>query len=216
MSFENAMKSLNLEELDYDIDTVKKTYDLNQLANLKQEIELKLSYMFDRLKNELHADMNTKLVTEDGFPRNDINVVQIRLVRVRIIRLRNDLKTVIGLLQSKISKRFKQVNAGVPVTDLKKSNFDTLIAFATVKEVASSGPADKAGLQVDDRILRFGTIDVTNHQHLNNLAPVVRENIGKTVEIVVQRRDARSILKLSPSNNWNGRGLLGCRLVEIK
>ncbi|VEU23537.1 DEKNAAC104714 [Brettanomyces naardenensis] len=218
MSFENAMKDLNMKAVDYDLEVVRAEYDLGQLTGLKKEIESSLVGLFDKLTKELGTDMDAKVVTADGFPRNDLDIVQVRLVRVQIIRLRNDLKEILGLLETKVAERFQEINSGHATGSDKTVDLTQLIPFATVEELAVSGPADEAGLRVGDRILRFGNVDVTNHRSLLNLAPVVRNNVGGKVEIVVQREESedRLVLELSPSNSWGGRGLLGCKLVEIK
>ena len=46
------------------------------------------------------------LVTPDGFPRSDLDVVTIRLLRIRIIRLRNDDRKVIHLLDDRMAQEF--------------------------------------------------------------------------------------------------------------
>lgn len=50
MSFEQGMKNLNLNTIDYDINEIK-NYDLNKLNEIKIKIELNLSNLFDKLTN---------------------------------------------------------------------------------------------------------------------------------------------------------------------
>lgn len=48
MSFEQGMKNLNLNTIDYDINEIK-NYDLNKLNEIKIKIEFNLSDLFDKL-----------------------------------------------------------------------------------------------------------------------------------------------------------------------
>lgn len=220
MSFVNVMKYLNLQVTDFDL-VAAKSYSLEKLYTLKNHIEQSLEQLFSQLK-ALNVDMNTKLVTKDGFPRNDLDVLQVRLVRVQIIRLRNDLKEAIDIIDCKLKERFQKINSGTINCNHMNTNhqvqFASLVAFAAIENVELNSPAAVAGLESGDKILKFGYVDVTNHRHLQNLAPIVKNNVGGIIETVVEKEKSnnRVLLKLSPSTNWGGRGLLGCKITEIK
>lgn len=81
--------------------------------------------------------METSLITHDGFPRSDINVLEIRNARVKIIRLRNDLNAIINELSEKMQSQFYNSNKESESNDLG-------IPFAKVTEVVANSPADKA------------------------------------------------------------------------
>lgn len=204
MSFAKAMKDLNLEACDYDMVIVRSEYEIEDLDQLKTAIESQLGLLFDKLRG-LSADMDTPL-TVDGFPRADIDVVQVRLVRVRIIRLRNDLKEVLGLLEEKVATRFNEIDSSLPARDALQ-----LVPFATISEVTPGGPAEEDGLHVGDRVLKFGRINVTNHRALANIPSQVA--VGRPVEVIVDRAGQQITIELTP-RQWSGRGVLGCRLVE--
>lgn len=136
--------------------------------------------------------MDTSLITIDGFPRSDIDIVEIRTTRINIIKLRNDLKAVIGLLESKLEEQFgfqgQQASS-------KSENLNARVPFAVVTEIISDSPAYKSvsisltiipdtfftnyqlkGLKVDDKICLFGEIDATNHKDLSVLPSFVKNN----------------------------------------
>ncbi|KAG7892114.1 hypothetical protein KL905_003554 [Ogataea polymorpha] len=54
--------------------------DLAQLANLRSRIEAQIDTLHARLYAQ-NADMDTPLVSDDGFPRSDIDVVQPKLAQ---------------------------------------------------------------------------------------------------------------------------------------
>ena len=107
-SFQGLMRSLNLDSEQFkeydDIDF--ESLNFIQLSHVKDEIENQLNILFDLLRHKYNADMDTPLVTPDGFPRSDLDVVTIRLLRIRIIRLRNDDRKVIHLLDDRMAQEF--------------------------------------------------------------------------------------------------------------
>jgi 26S proteasome non-ATPase regulatory subunit 9 len=50
--------------------------------------------------------------------------------------------------------------------------------FARVNSVVASSPAESAGLKAGDSIVKFGTVDWTNHEKLSKVAEVVSQNEG--------------------------------------
>ena len=85
-SFQGLMRSLNLDSEQFkeydDIDF--ESLNFIQLSHVKDEIENQLNILFDLLRHKYNADMDTPLVTPDGFPRSDLDVVTIRLLRIRL------------------------------------------------------------------------------------------------------------------------------------
>ena len=76
-----------------------------ELSKYRKELDEDLSFLFSYLKNTLHADMDTPLLSGDGFPRSDIDIVQVRLCRVKIIKLQNDYKWISETLLDKMQKQ---------------------------------------------------------------------------------------------------------------
>ena len=48
--------------------------------------------------------------------------------------------------------------------------------FAKVNSVAPNSPADRATLKPGDKVLRFGSVNWTNHERLSQVARVVQQN----------------------------------------
>ncbi|CAK9435601.1 uncharacterized protein LODBEIA_P03280 [Lodderomyces beijingensis] len=222
--FQGLMNSLNLDADQFkQYDPAKfSAFTFQQLSNLKLEIESQLRILFNLLQQKYNADMDTPLVTKDGFPRSDIDVVTIRLIRVQIIRLRNDYKELLKILDSKIEQEFARRQSEAPSADVEGSNAagaekrGYTIPFAQVKEVIPGSPASAAGLEEGDAMVLFDeNIHALNHNKLQSLVERIKSRIGQDIEVQVQRLGRVETLVLRPTNDWEGQGLLGCRIIPI-
>ncbi|CAI7661342.1 hypothetical protein PCG10_004686 [Penicillium crustosum] len=204
-----------------------------ELMQEKERIEAELSALSSVLQSH-GVRMTSSLTTFDGFPRDDIDIAQVRTTRVRIIHLRNDHKEVMQLIEKGVHAHFANIqntqSAG-PTTNginvrpaMQSSTNNTALGtpFAKVNSVVSGSPADQAGLKVGDAIRSFGNINWLNHERLSKVAQVVQENEGRAVSVKVSRKDEGNTdtttefdLQLTPRQNWGGRGLLGCHLVPL-
>lgn len=189
--------------------------------------------------------MNTSLTTFDGYPRPDIDVAQIRTTRARIIRLKNDYKTLMARIETGLHDHHANAaaSAAAATTTTAIASSDTQgrtatgtagttqghgfaaaaveAPFAKVNSVVPSSPAEAAGLQTGDKIVRFGHVNWMNHEKLSKLAQVVQQNEGQAITVKVLRSAAvgsgsESIeVQLVPRHNWGGRGMLGCHLLPL-
>ncbi|KAK2592042.1 putative 26S proteasome regulatory subunit [Conoideocrella luteorostrata] len=183
------------------------------------------------LINTQHGvNMDTPLLTRDGFPRSDIDVPQIRTTRAQIIRLRNDYKDLMANIEKYLHEHFASMegdNGAVPGGGtsvpqvLPDSHTDGLDEpFAKVNTVAAGSPADHAGLKEGDELRNFGFVNKTNHDNLKKVAECVQGNEGRNIFIKVsraagfaQRQELR--LSLTPVRDWGGRGMLGCHILQL-
>ncbi|EMG49751.1 NAS2 Probable 26S proteasome regulatory subunit p27 [Candida maltosa Xu316] len=220
INFNGLMKSLNFDSEEFkdyqDVDF--DSYTFTQLSHVKLEIESQLNRLFDLLKQKYNADMDTPLVTPDGFPRSDIDVVSIRLIRIRIIRLRNDDKQIIHLLDEKMADEFArrrdETGSSMDIDIEPTREIVYSIPFARVGDVVENGPAFNSGLRTGDEIVLFDNdIHAANNNKLRSL--VTRVVPDKEINVDVNRGGERVSLKLIPSNNWEGQGLLGCHLIPM-
>lgn len=81
-----------------------------ELCHLRKQLDNDLSVLFEYLQKTLNADMNTLLLTIDGFPRSDIDVAQIRICRAKIIKLQNDYKWISETLLDKLQQQLQKNN----------------------------------------------------------------------------------------------------------
>ncbi|SCU94564.1 LAME_0F07954g1_1 [Lachancea meyersii CBS 8951] len=184
-----------------------------EVFDLKTEIENELSTLFEKLESQ-GADLNSSLVTPDGFPRSDVDVLQVRLLRRSINMLRNDLSAVISRTQEIMASHFQKMEIKTQRIDSDNA-FDYRIPFALITEVVPGSPSQQAGLLAQDKIVRFANIHAGNHQSLSAVGSVVKNSEDSPLAIRILRGEKYHNLTLTPSNNWAGAGLLGCRLVRI-
>ncbi|KAJ3486866.1 hypothetical protein NLG97_g6528 [Lecanicillium saksenae] len=200
-----------------------------ELQQKKDNVEAELKALGGVLDSH-GVDMDTPLLTRDGFPRSDIDVAQIRTTRARIIRLKNDYKEIMAKVEKFLHEHF--ANAGEATENaptatagasgiLPDSETQSLDPpFAKVNSVAASSPAEAAGLKAGDEIRNFGYVNRGNHDGLKKVAECVQGNEGSNIFIrvsrpsgVASREELR--LTLTPRRNWGGRGLLGCHITPL-
>lgn len=181
--------------------------------------------------------MQTPLLTPDGYPRSDIDVAQIRTTRSKIIHLKNDYKWTMEKIEKGLHEHHENManqpaaasnTNGNSGTERSHVNGVTPIStassveapFAKVNSIAGSSPAEAAGLQVGDKVVKFGYVNWANHEKLARVAQVVQANEGREIQIRVLRADEQAAsrnldLVLTPRHNWGGRGMLGCHLLPL-
>ncbi|KAL2134897.1 hypothetical protein VTI74DRAFT_10532 [Chaetomium olivicolor] len=176
------------------------------------------------------VDMNTSLLTPDGFPRADIDVAQIRTTRARIIHLRNDWKDLMSVIERRLHEHFASLEDDDSETTAPASA-DALIPrdavperldqpFAKVNTVVDNSPAANAGLKPGDLIRNFGYVNHENHDGLKKVGECVQGNEGQNILVKVSRasggaRPQELRLTLTPRRNWGGRGMLGCHILPL-
>ncbi|KAG6881224.1 hypothetical protein C0993_002307, partial [Termitomyces sp. T159_Od127] len=177
------------------------------LIEKKSSIEEQIEGQISILKAN-DSTMQTPLVDADGFPRADIDVYAVRSARVRIIELRNDLDAITNDIAKALETIYNPAN--VPKDLESGSSNAELRPFAKVNNVAPESPAAEAGLQRDDLILKFGSLDhYACSSSLQPLAEVVSTNENKHIILKVLRSGQTVHLTLIPRNGWGGRGMLG-------
>ncbi|XP_039960638.1 26S proteasome non-ATPase regulatory subunit 9 isoform X1 [Bactrocera neohumeralis] len=199
----------------------------------KEAMESKISDYGNILVNNANVGMDGPLVDAEGFPRNDIDVYQVRQARQQIICLQNDYKSLMKEIEKQMHKLHSE--AAESQTQLLSTNTATLrleddnevpntsMSSASVEPpkkvivkinmISPGSPAEEAGLRVDDEILEFGTINSRNFQNnLTQIGDLVRHMQNKRVPLNVLRMGQHLDMILIPKS-WSGRGLLGCNII---
>ncbi|XP_069413898.1 26S proteasome non-ATPase regulatory subunit 9 [Ovis canadensis] len=199
--------------------------DIQELIRRKEEIEAQIKANYEVLESQKGIGMNEPLVDCEGYPRADVDLYQVRTARHNIICLQNDHKAVMKQVEDALHQlhaRDKEKQA----RDLAEAHREALSrdqsqglspaqAFAKVNSVSPGSPASIAGLQVDDEILEFGSVNTQNFQSLQNIGSVVQHSEGKPLNVTVMRRGEKHQLRLVPTR-WAGKGLLGCNIIPLQ
>ncbi|RKF62038.1 26S proteasome non-ATPase regulatory subunit 9 [Erysiphe neolycopersici] len=214
-----------------------KTEDLTfaQLQAKKDNLESEIRALGSVLDSH-NVDMKTPLLTTDGFPRADLDVSLIRTTRARINCLLNDLKELMVIIEQRIHAHFDKLSKddtleepscltadkSEPVLNLESSLHlkESLPPFAKVNSIVDESPAASAGLQVGDLIKNFGYVNITNHDGLKRLSECVQGSENQDVQVIILRpldslQRKELTLTLRPTQDWGGKGLLGCHVLPL-
>ncbi|XP_075882003.1 26S proteasome non-ATPase regulatory subunit 9 [Nelusetta ayraudi] len=194
--------------------------NVKNLIKRKDDIEEQIKAYYDVLEDQ-GVGLQGPLVDEEGFPRADVNLYQIRGARHNISCLQNDHKAIMVEIEEalhklhareKAKREQDEAEAQVEAMDLQATPPSP---FARVDAVTQGSPACGAGLRVGDEVVEFGSVNAGNFQNLQNIASVVQHSEGKPLHIVIMRAGQMTHISLTPKR-WSGRGLLGCNIVPIQ
>ncbi|XP_061025544.1 26S proteasome non-ATPase regulatory subunit 9 [Eubalaena glacialis] len=201
--------------------------DLQELMQRKEEIEAQIKANYEVLESQKGIGMNEPLVDCEGYPRADVDLYRVRTARHNIVCLQNDHKA----LMKQVEEALHQLHARdkeKQARDLAEAHREAMShglgqsqdlspaqAFAIVNSISPGSPASIAGLQVDDEIVEFGSVNTQNFQSLQNIGSVVQHSEGKPLNVTVIRRGEKYQLRLVPTR-WAGKGLLGCNIIPLQ
>uniref|UniRef100_A0A8D0H6K0 26S proteasome non-ATPase regulatory subunit 9 n=1 Tax=Sphenodon punctatus TaxID=8508 RepID=A0A8D0H6K0_SPHPU len=195
--------------------------DVQQLLKQKDEIEAQIQAYYAVLEDQKAVGMNEPLVDVEGYPRADVDIYQVRTARHNIICLQNDHKALMhqveeALHQLHAREKEKQVKDEAEAqAEAVNRNQSLSPPFARVNAITPDSPASLSGLQVDDEIVAFGSVNTHNFQSMQNIATVVQHSEGKPLSVTVIRRGEKLHLGLTPKR-WMGKGLLGCNIIPLQ
>jgi len=189
--------------------------DILKLIKAREEIDEKIVALGGILESN-RVGMTEPLVDQEGYPRNDIDVYQVRHARHKIICFQNDFKALTKRIDSSLAKyhqRLKEQGTNGTPMEVDNAAPDVVLSpIAKVNLVSEGSPAFHAGLKVDDVVLSFGSLDSTNFTELSQIGTLVQRSVGSMVSVKVKRNLQTVKLALIPGP-WSGRGLLGCNII---
>jgi 26S proteasome non-ATPase regulatory subunit 9 len=195
---------------------------LEDLMLKKTKIEEDIKEQGEILDAEGHVGMTEKLVDNEGFPRNDIDLYRVRAARQRIICLQNDYKVLMDQIEMKLNEYHGEQRSQDKVQDIKTSFVHK--PFLKVSQVDSGSPAHDCGIQVDDEIIQFGPYIAANtDKKLTQIAELVKKSEDKIILLNALRpvklganEETKELVRIRlVPKKWSGHGLLGCKIVPI-
>eukprot|EP00743_Colponemidia_sp_Colp-15_P002405 GILK01002608.1.p1 GENE.GILK01002608.1~~GILK01002608.1.p1 ORF type:complete len:227 (+),score=24.04 GILK01002608.1:83-682(+) len=191
--------------------------DVLRMMNEKEAIEIEISQLTEELTQPGMPGLKEPLVDREGFPRADIDLFHVRTLRNRLACLQTDHMQ----LMKKIEDGLYLIHSAVipekepeGTSSKPAAHQPRMQPFALIDEVSAGSPAEDAGLKVGDRVVEFGTVNISNHNNLQAVAEVVKSHVDQDIQLVVQRTADLVKITLRP-HTWSGRGLLGCHLKPL-
>ena len=190
-------------------------------AEEKEKLEKEIEQLVLFLTGPNMPGLKGSLVDSEGFPLPNLDIYQIRQARQRYNILNNDYTSLMQKIETELHSYFgnpetsnkKRLEENIPIK-IEIGLNDSPVAFAEVTEISAGSPAFASGLNVNDKIVKFGRINYTNHEALTNLASFVRENEGNAIKVLILREASEVTLTIVPQR-WEGPGILGCRFKPL-
>ncbi|XP_071725345.1 uncharacterized protein [Rutidosis leptorrhynchoides] len=209
------------------------------LMEKRSAIEVEMNSIIQILSVGGGPGIEGGLVDSEGFPRLDIDIPDVRAQRRRLSELKNDHKEITEKIDANIqilhaarvpSKSSSVKDSGktadgvvsttsdvvVPASPSSSMDVDVVfkLPFAMVDEITDGSPAAEDGLQLGDRIVKFGNVEAGDNNLTQKLSSEAQTNQGKAVPVVVMRQGAIINLTVTP-RTWQGRGLFGCHFQML-
>jgi len=203
---------------------------LQALMRQKDALEEEAATLTEQLSASNMGGASGPLVDSEGYPRADVDVHATRTLRNRLACLNTDHRQLMAQIETAMHElhasaaatgsacagstpRATTAPAAPPVA---VNGHTDLPPFALVDSVDPGGPAADAGLQVGDRLLRYGGLHAENHDQLKALGRLTQRSAGGEVQVIVRRASTASPVEIClRPRTWEGPGLLGCHLTPI-
>jgi 26S proteasome non-ATPase regulatory subunit 9 len=187
-----------------------------EFIKAKDSLEEDIKGLYEVLKSQ-GAGMDDPLVDEEGFPRADIDVYQVRHARHNIRTKSNDLKDLLKKIEAGLHNLHAQAREGVgleqDIASLSTGR-ENPTPFARVLVVCSDSPAETAGIKAGDLITGFGSVNSGNFTSLKSISEVVEHSKEQALTVTLIRDEAVHRLRLTPQT-WSGQGLLGFKIRPL-
>ncbi|KAJ9579558.1 hypothetical protein L9F63_004743 [Diploptera punctata] len=185
------------------------------LIEQKDKLESEINQMKSILDSN-KVGMTEPLVDANGYPRQDLDVYQVRHARHQIICLTNDHKNLMKIIEKGLHTLHGQQREGIGLpADVPSVSIQHTVPIARINFVAANSPAEEVGICEEDLIIEFGSVNASNFKNLQDIGNIVQHSQGRTVIVRIKRNDAIMKVNLTP-HAWAGRGLLGCNIIPVE
>ena len=207
---------------------------LNLLAAQREALEAEAEAIHCELtspgpNNEPPAGIKDSMIDSEGFPRGDIDVINVKNKRRRLAEINTDYKVLMKRIEGAMVELHQALPSApaAPVDSsssglLKLQSSDSIItvnsqSMAKLDEILQDSPAALAGIQDGDLLLQFDNITASTDSFMTLIAQLVGKKVNESIRVVVKRPSSGALVELElVPKPWGGRGLLGCHLTPIK
>mmetsp|Transcript_37122 Transcript_37122/g.73905 ORF Transcript_37122/g.73905 Transcript_37122/m.73905 type:complete len:228 (-) Transcript_37122:88-771(-) len=207
---------------------------LNLLAAQREALEAEAEAIHCELtspgpNNEPPAGIKDSMIDSEGFPRGDIDVINVKNKRRRLAEINTDYKVLMKRIEGAMVELHQALPSApaAPVNSsssglLNLQSSDSIItvnsqAMAKLDEILQDSPAALAGIQDGDLLLQFDNITASTDSFMTLIAQLVGKKVNESIRVVVKRPSSGALVELElVPKPWGGRGLLGCHLTPIK
>ena len=180
---------LSMQDIDVSAESIKSA--LRDCDARRKSIEAEMEEIQITLCSPafLGVGIQKPLIDNDGFPISGLDLHEVRARRNRFALLATDLKD----LEAQLAELLHRLHENARQSGtIEKGERRSLWPFGKVSEVVAGSAAEKAGLLVGDRIVRFGHLSATTEQGVETCydsIPSVVQNfpIDQKLEIQVVR-----------------------------
>lgn len=190
--------------------------DVLKLMDEKIEIERRIREQTEILQQN-GIGMTEPLVDDEGYPISSVDVYQVRHARQRLICLQNDHKDIMRRIENGLIGYYSTSNtrSDTPTApQVEATEPERTTPFAKVTLVSDRSPAELAGFEVGDEVVKFGSVNSDNFRDITDIATVVQHSEGVEIDVRLKRGFRFVNLVLVPKR-WAGRGMLGCSISAL-
>ncbi|KAL0223359.1 hypothetical protein P9112_002749 [Eukaryota sp. TZLM1-RC] len=196
--------------------------NIHLVIQQRDEKEARIKQIINQLESKsLGGGVDAPLIDQDGYPRSDLDLYQVRSLRNELACLRTDVEHLdeqlyIALQTSLPPSSEAITNDTIPIDEEEESFHDPpLFKIGTVEP---GSPAAACGLQDEDIVLKFGSLSYSSYLSYSSVVASVRDivsnRVDKTIDVKVKRNNRILDLVLRPTK-WEGGGFLGCQIKTI-
>lgn len=199
---------------------------LNHLSAQRDALEAEADAIHSELTSpgingEPPAGIKTPFVDAEGYPRGDIDIINVKDKRRRLAEINTDYKALMKQIEQtmlQLHNELPPVPTSVPTASENTDNITTvapLKPMAKLDEIFPGSPAATAGIHLNDFLIQFGTVTSNTNNFLKSIVELVGKSVNQPIPMVVLRNSERVELSITPQP-WGGRGLLGCHLSPMQ
>lgn len=195
---------------------------LNMLSAQRDALEAEADAIHSELTSpgingEPPAGIKSPLIDTEGYPRGDIDIINVKDKRRRLAEINTDYKSIMKQIEQSMTQLHQElppVPISSAITPEVHSTVEIPKPMAKLDEIFPGSPASTAGIVKDDLLMQFGDISSNTSGFFKSIVELVGKSVNQPISIVVLRNNERVELSIIPQP-WGGRGLLGCHLSPI-